>query len=280
MTKINSTHFAGNFTQIPNEIIDSELLNSDEKVLLLFLLRFNPSYPSYQKIQTKLQWSRPFVSKNLKSLEAKNILCIVRNGFKKNNSYSLKEGWLIRLTINGKRDLLINSKQELPLDSKQELPILVNDVNPNNTTNKINLNNITKANKTINNTKNVVEVIDKSFKKKEDDMNTNQTSSVEGEPSTDMPKSNQTPSTNNNLSDELRQKLEVIKEDYIINYDILDTKDETLDCIQRFELMYLENTLHIITKKEDFNKPRNLISGNGFYGARYITPEDTEILSA
>lgn len=89
---------AVNFTMIPNEVIMSEDLSGDEKLVLMAIAMFGKSsFPSYETIGRYARCSRATVWKCLRSLEKKGIIQVNRSNRRK-NVYSTIVGDLLEGT--------------------------------------------------------------------------------------------------------------------------------------------------------------------------------------
>lgn len=58
-----------NFTQVPNKLIEAKDLDCYDKMVMIYLTRLNPSFPSYPKIMKAVGISRDKLWKSLKRLE-------------------------------------------------------------------------------------------------------------------------------------------------------------------------------------------------------------------
>ncbi len=107
------------FVVAEHRLLDSELLDSDEKILYLMLKRFkNKSmqycYPSLKSLEAKLGWSRKTLLKKIEGLvEVGLIKKISSNSPKQNNKYVI---YPVDVTLGGKQlsvDDLTEDEQEM-----------------------------------------------------------------------------------------------------------------------------------------------------------------------
>lgn len=76
-----------NFTQVPNELIRSRKKVSKNAILVyLEIASFNPSFPSYRRIQAETGLTRKSISKAIKELEALNIIVVSHRGAFRGNT--------------------------------------------------------------------------------------------------------------------------------------------------------------------------------------------------
>lgn len=119
-----------NFTQVPNQLIRTPYLTSSAKTVLMVIMSYTPSYPSYGSIMTSTGLSRPTVSKAIAELVTANVISYVKGSNLKGtcNQYSMK-----------------NESEWTLGPSKESLLPLVKKLNSNNTKNTytIGLNNLT-----------------------------------------------------------------------------------------------------------------------------------------
>lgn len=68
------------FTQVPNQLIRSEKLDCDEKLVLITILSCNPSFPSYAVISKWTGLSNDKIWKSLKKLESFKLIKRFKKG--------------------------------------------------------------------------------------------------------------------------------------------------------------------------------------------------------
>ncbi len=73
------------FTRIPNRVIKGKILDIYDKIVVIYLASFDPSFPSIPKISSDLNISEWRVKKSLKKLEEMRVITVDRS--KMNNKY-------------------------------------------------------------------------------------------------------------------------------------------------------------------------------------------------
>lgn len=90
----NKANEFGFYTKIPNSVIDSDKLSKDEKILLIAIMRFNPSFPSYSRLMKMTGiTSRNKVSETIKSLIDKNIIAYKKGSNRENKANEYRVYW-------------------------------------------------------------------------------------------------------------------------------------------------------------------------------------------
>ena len=106
----------GEYSQTPNKLARSgKAMGQSAKVVYLALNSYDPSYPSYDILESDTGYSRPIVANAIKELVRVNIIAYEKgNSFKKANEYTFKHPneWKLGKKVNQSKPMTTTGKKE------------------------------------------------------------------------------------------------------------------------------------------------------------------------